>query len=360
MKQYIKVFFLLVFFLLLWTVNGWSQSTISSWRCDSAVGMCAVQSYSFSAAVNGGSAPSGPDYGCLTSQPNATWFFMQIQDTGAMTVQIKSAPQRDLDYVLWGPFTTPLYQCDTGLTASKILSCSVVRNNAHNNFTLNNTSTGLYYILLISNYSNNNTTISFDVVSGSGTANCDVQCNLYGINATASACGSGAQTGGHTVSGTISTYLFPTSGTLTVSSSCGGSVSYNAPFSTTMNYALPLVAGKGQLCTITAVFSAIPSCSRSLQITAPTCCDVTPVSTHTVCEGQTLQLTSSSTNGGTYYWSGPSSFSSSSASPTISNIALTQAGTYQVYVVNGICTTDSKNVSVIVNAKPPVKSILHE
>lgn len=342
------------------TQQGWSQSTISSWRCDSAVGMCAVQSYSFSAAVNGGSAPTGPNYGCLTSQPNATWFFMQIQDTGAMTIQIKTAPQRDVDYVLWGPFTTPLYQCDTGLTASKILSCSVVRDNEHNNFSLNNTTSGLYYILLISNYSNNNTTISFNVLSGSGTANCDVQCNLYGINATASTCGSGAQTGGFTLTGTVSTYLYPTSGTLTVTSSCGGSVSYNAPFSTTMNYTLPLAAGKGQTCTVTAVFSAIPSCSRSLQITAPTCCDVASVSAQSVCEGQLLQLNATSNNGGTYYWSGPSSFSSSLASPQIANISTSQAGTYQVYMVNGMCTTDAKYITVTVNAKPPVKVIVHE
>lgn len=359
MKRWVYYSVLVLLFSLM-DIPGYGQSTISSWRCDSAVGMCAVQSYSFAAAVNGGSAPVGPYYGCLTSQPNATWFFMQIQNAGTMKVKIKTAPARDVDYVLWGPFNTPLYQCDTGLTASRLISCDTTRSTSANSFYLNGASANLYYIILVSNYSNQNSTISFDVDSGNATANCDVQCNLYGITANVSACDTGANLGKYRVTGSISTYLYPTSGTLTISSSCGGSVSYNAPFSTTMNYTMPYVSGTGQTCTITAVYSAIPSCARSATITAATCCSVTPCANQTVCEGQTLQLSATGTSGGVYHWSGPASFSSSVADPSISQVSGSNAGSYQVYLTNGGCTTDIKTVDVTINPKPAVKSILHE
>ena len=48
----------------------------------------------------------------------------------------------------------------------------------------------------------------------------------------------------------------PTTGTLTISSSCGVPVVYTAPFSSTYNWSLPPKVGTRANCTITAVFSA--------------------------------------------------------------------------------------------------------
>src|SRR5690606_30942844 len=49
-----------------------------------------------------------------------------------------------------------------------------------------------------------------------------------------------------------------------------------------------------------------------------------------LCVGSTLNLTSASVSGASYSWTGPVSFSSTLQNPSISSIALNQAGTYSV------------------------------
>src|SRR5262249_39655249 len=145
------------------------------------------------------------------------------QDTGSTAIQIKTAPTNDVDYVLWGPFSYPFSQCTAGLTSSKILSCDTTRNSGTNTFTMPCTTVGEYYVLMVANYSNNSLNLSFKKSSGNGNADCDVLCVVNGLTATTSACGTGAQLGTYSVSGTVTTTSAPATGTLTVSSSCGGS-----------------------------------------------------------------------------------------------------------------------------------------
>ncbi|MES2779741.1 MAG: hypothetical protein V4651_07550 [Bacteroidota bacterium] len=331
----------------------------SSAVCSTAVGVCSSSSYSFPAGVNAGSAPSGPNYGCLTTQPNPAWFFLQMENNGSMTFTMNSSPSRDIDYVIWGPFTNPFTPCSSGLDTTKIVSCSYSTASTEIG-TIPNGVTGEYYILLITNFSNRSTNISFTQTSGSGSSNCDILCNVTGLTATPSACGSGATLGTYSVTGTVTTFTPPISGTLTISSSSGASVTYNAPFNTSLSYTLPNAGGVGDTCIITATFSKVNTCSRSVSIVAPTCCSVSTSSPSALCVGKTLTLNASGTSGGTYYWSGPSDFSSILQSPTIPNIALANAGAYSVYLTYGGCTTNSKLVNVTVNPKPAAKNIVHQ
>lgn len=355
-----KPLHILITLIVYWFVyfNSIKAQTQTSSVCSSAVGICSSSSYSFPAGVNAGTAGPGPNYGCLTTQPNPAWFFLQMKNNGTITFTMTSNPAKDIDYIIWGPFSSPSASCGAGLTSAKRVSCSYSPASTET-ATITNGQTGEYYILLITNYSNNATNISFSQTSGSGQSNCDILCNVTGLTANVSSCQTGSGLGTYAVTGTVTTFQPADSGSLIISSSCGASVSFNAPFSTSINYTLPNSAGMGDSCTITAVYSKVPSCTRSVKVATPTCCRVSATTTATVCESQSLQLNASSTTGGNYVWSGPGGFSSSLQNPIRTNITTSQAGTYQVYVVNGGCTTAPVNVNVTVTPKPSPKNISH-
>jgi hypothetical protein len=67
-----------------------------------------------------------------------------------------------------------------------------------------------------------------------------------------------------------------------------------------------------------------------------------------VAEGQTLQLTASSSPGATYSWSGPNGFQSSLQNPTIPNASAADSGTYSVTASFGDCSSLTATVDVTV------------
>jgi hypothetical protein len=350
-----------ILFCIVWLsiIQSLSAQTSTSSVCNTAVGICSSTNYSFPAGVNAGNAVSGPDYGCLKKQPNPAWFFLQMQNSGKIVFTMTSSPARDIDYIIWGPFSSPSASCASGLTTSKIVSCSYSTASTET-ATIPNGQNGEYYILLITNYSNNTTNISFAQTSGSGSSNCDILCNISSLTANVSSCQTGSNLGKYTVTGTINTFTPPNTGTLTISSSDGASVTYEAPFGTSLNYALPGVAGHGDTCIITAVYSKVNSCTRSVSAVAPKCCSVNANPSISVCESQDLTLSSTGTTGGTYNWTGPSGYSSSQQNPVIPRVATSSGGLYQVSLTNGACTTPKENVNVTIKPKPAAKNIVHQ
>ena len=150
--------------------------------------------YIFEAGVDAGYGEQGPQYACLTSQPNPAWYYMRIDHPGGMLIDMESKPQKDIDYCCWGPFDDPFAPCPNGLTANKVVSCSY-STNPHEICEIPNTATtGEYYILIITNFSNEQCTISFKKTSGDGTTDCSIlppliECNYpcYGGTLTLSA-----------------------------------------------------------------------------------------------------------------------------------------------------------------------------
>lgn len=279
---------------------------------------------------------------------------MQIKDSGNIVFSINTLQANDTRFVLWGPFDYPFSNCGANLTAAKKIDCG------KNTATIPSAVAGKYYILILTNNSGNASGITFTKTSGIGTSNCDILCNLTGITASAGTCQSGANLDQYAITGTITTQSPPSTGTLTVSSSSGVSQTYNAPFSTSINYTLPYTRGFGDTCTITATYSANPYCTKSTTVVTPRCCSISATTTsYTVCESQALSLSSSGTSGSNYFWTGPSGYTSNQQNPTISHILTTQARTYRVYLTNGSCSTQQVNVNVTVTPKPAQKSIIH-
>lgn len=75
---------------------------------------------------------------------------------------------------------------------------------------------------------------------------------------------------------------------------------------------------------------------------------VTAGSNSAVAQGGTINLTSSSTGGTAYLWTGPKGFTSTLQNPTIANATSDMAGTYTVTVTSsGTCTTSATTVVLV-------------
>jgi gliding motility-associated-like protein len=77
-----------------------------------------------------------------------------------------------------------------------------------------------------------------------------------------------------------------------------------------------------------------------------------PSANSPICEGQTLNLSSTFTAGATYNWAGPNSFTATMQNPSITTVSLTSAGVYSVAVNVGGCQGPYATVNVTVNPIP--------
>ena len=130
--------------------------------------------YEFPAGVNAGSGESGPDYDCLYTTPNPAWYYMRIGDPGAIDIYMYSTPAVDIDFCCWGPFDDPTTPCPYGLTEDKVVSCSYSANPTEHCMIPATAQTGEYYILVITNYSNQTCNINFSAVGGAGSTDCGI------------------------------------------------------------------------------------------------------------------------------------------------------------------------------------------
>lgn len=140
--------------------------------CASADPFCTGQPLTFPASTGAGTAEPGNNYGCLITQPNPTWFFLEIDAPGDITLEMDSNPAEDIDYVAWGPFPDATTGCDN-LTAGNVIDCSFAAATSET-ATIVGAQTGETYIFMITNFSNNSTDITFQQTGGAGSTNCTV------------------------------------------------------------------------------------------------------------------------------------------------------------------------------------------
>ena len=160
--------------------------------CANASPFCTGQTMNFPAGVNAGSAQSGPNYGCLGSEPNPAWFFMQMANSGSMSISMSAA--NDIDFICWGPFTNLTTACGN-LTSGNIQSCSY-SSSATETCTIANAVPGAFYLMLITNYSNSVQNITFNQNNqggiGAATTNCGFVCVVSGTTSGAVCAGQNA------------------------------------------------------------------------------------------------------------------------------------------------------------------------
>lgn len=261
-----KLISLSILFLFVATYS-YSQSS-----CNNSAPFCTSTGVNFPASTST-SAPVGPDYGCLGSQPNPAWYYLNISTGGNIDITLTNSANVDIDFAAWGPFASQaaMQAAVCGGTSGSPIDCSF-STAATEVVSLPNTQPGEWYMLLITNFSGQPTNITATQTGGSGTTNCAILCNMTALTAVPGACN--VATNQFDLTGTISVTNPPTTGTLTITSSCGGSIVLNPPFATSINYSLLGLTANGAACSITAVFSADPTCTLTQPYNAPAPCTV--------------------------------------------------------------------------------------
>jgi hypothetical protein len=119
--------------------------------CDLMDPICSGSPIAFTAASNGGTAEPGNNYDCLYTQPNPSWYYLEISQAGNLVIDITAGS--DVDYALWGPFAdlaTAQTECGTyGLPADCSYSSSAIEQAV-----LSGAQVGEVFILLVTNYAN--------------------------------------------------------------------------------------------------------------------------------------------------------------------------------------------------------------
>ncbi len=168
MKRAIPIFILFSFLALC----GFSQSDAGgNVTCETADPFCTGTVYTFPAGVNAPPGQSGPCYSCLTTRPNPAWYYMKVANSGNIVIFMSSTPSHDIDFCCWGPFTSE--DCCTQLTCNKVVSCSYSPNPTET-CTIPNGITGQYYMLVITNFSNQPCNITFSQTGGTGSTDCTI------------------------------------------------------------------------------------------------------------------------------------------------------------------------------------------
>lgn len=328
--------------------------TPSGGNCANAQQFCSGVVYNYPAVVGGGTAQAGPFYGCLGTQPNPTWFVMQIDTAGPLTLTMQSTPALDIDFICWGPFPSLTGYCNN-LTQANVVDCSY-STAAVEVVDIPNAQVGQVYVVLITNFSNQANTITFNQTGGAGSTNCNILCNITNVTATPGPCN--PQTNTFSLTGQVQVSFPPTSGTLTLTTGCGGVTNttvINPPYSSPISYTINNVPSTGGNCTVTASFSADPTCNRNQTFTAPAACNqcaVTASNNGPKCPGDSVTLTVTSfTNAIGYSWS---AFGQTFTGQTIT-LPTDQipSGTYTVTAtVNSANCTATATTSVVIRPLP--------
>ncbi len=152
-------------------VNGNTAKSGGGTSCETMSPFCTQAGDTYPAGVNNGTAQPGPSYGCLGSQPNPVWYYMKILTGGDLHITESNSNNIDVDFILWGPFSSTNACSD--LTSGNIADCSY-SSVATEYIDLASTSAGQYYVLLVTNFSNNATDISLTKTSGTAETDCNI------------------------------------------------------------------------------------------------------------------------------------------------------------------------------------------
>ncbi|WP_044399153.1 T9SS type B sorting domain-containing protein [Lacinutrix sp. Hel_I_90] len=173
--------YLLFILLFFFTSLTFAQGT----TCADASPFCAGDtSLVFPNTSGAGNAEFGPDYGCLGSEPNPAWYFIQIDQSGDLDFNIIQNTQDDftgtgldVDFITYGPFNNTNVCDPSNLSAANTIACSYSPDFVEN-FTISNAMAGEIYVLLITNFSNQPGFIQLEQVNTGGTTAGSTDCSI--------------------------------------------------------------------------------------------------------------------------------------------------------------------------------------
>ena len=182
---YKNTFFSLVLFFFI--IEGFSQGSV----CVDYTGnqgaqpFCSISGVEFPNCSNSNAdcvlnAETGPNYSCLLTQPFPAWYYMQINNSGDIGLELSQSTLAggggrplDVDFICYGPFTDPTTPCESSLISQNIIDCSF-SGDAFETITINNAISGEFYLVLITNFSGEAGFINFAQTSGEGSTDCSI------------------------------------------------------------------------------------------------------------------------------------------------------------------------------------------
>ena len=187
-------------FLLFFLLSVLSYTTVySQATCAGAAPFCTASGTTFPASTST-TAPVGPNYGCLGSEPNPAWYYLNISASGNINIDLSNSASVDIDFCAWGPFATQAAMCPG--TSGSPFDCSY-STSATEQVNIVGAVVGQWYMVLITNFSGVPTNINATTGAGTtGATNCAILCNMTGLTAVPGATACPANT--YSVTGTRS------------------------------------------------------------------------------------------------------------------------------------------------------------
>ncbi|WP_338409169.1 T9SS type A sorting domain-containing protein [uncultured Flavobacterium sp.] len=129
----------------------------NAYVCSQANSLCSSLGQPFLNTYQGISAEAGNNYGCLNTQPNPTWFYLPVSQAGNLSFLIEQSTDinfptlnLDVDFICYGPFTSPTVGCNAPLTS--VVDCSYSASQ-YEIVDIPNALPGEYYLIMVTNYS---------------------------------------------------------------------------------------------------------------------------------------------------------------------------------------------------------------
>jgi gliding motility-associated-like protein len=272
----------------------------------------------------------GGVYGCLATIPNPTYYYLQIQNSGNISITISQASTTglplDVDFIVWGPFTSLSAAC-SGISTTNDVDCSY-STAAVEVADIPNAVAGQYYLFLVTNFSDQAGAITYQQTGGTGSSNCGIVCNLAAVNSGPVCPGSSLNLTSSTVPN--ATYLW--SGPNCFSSTQQNPTGVTAPQAPGQYvYTVVATGASGTICTDTTIVTVSPRPSIGAD------------STIKICSGTTRNLTTLyTTTGLTSSWT--------LGGVAVPNpAAVSVGGLYRLVVANTQGCTDTAFVTLVVS-----------
>lgn len=127
--------------------------------CNEMEPICTGTPIVYTAQVDGSTAEVGPNYDCLLTQPNPSWYYLEINNPGLLSIDM-TAPQ-DIDFAIWGPYTNIANAKAACGSYPLPLDCSYSPS-ATEQASVASTTSGQVYVLLVTNYASVTQVINID------------------------------------------------------------------------------------------------------------------------------------------------------------------------------------------------------
>jgi hypothetical protein len=161
----------------------------NSVTCNFAEPICSSVSLNFPNLTNT-TAPLGNNYDCLGTQPNPSWFYMQIEQPGDLTLDIIQTSNfggsgLDVDFILYGPYSSyaeattycgNMGAATSGSVLNTVVDCSYSTSSTET-VNLFGTQTGEVYIMMLTNFANEPGSYNITQTLGFASLDCSILSN---------------------------------------------------------------------------------------------------------------------------------------------------------------------------------------